>query len=141
MSESNMSGLSIFFSSTNQHGVVRNDIYRHAPKAGFSLSDFVAEVTAIFGGECLNVSNQIFRLTEAEKDSRLVIPIERRSRYAVGCTVWNSAQPKKTEGAYLAGIHSARGPEDIKNFLLAHAKMSNGDAVTNVRVGAPKFLE
>lgn len=133
--------LQLNFSSTNNHGVVQNNIQRDTPATLPTLADFIDEVTKLSGGTCLNISTVRYDLTEAEKTTKLVVCLPRYARNKVSGTMWNSANPDFTLGFFLSGLGPWVGPLEVETFVKAHGKMPDGTAIDSVFVGAFKKVE
>lgn len=133
--------LKIRFSVTQQLAVVSNDIQCGPTQTAPDLAVFKPEVDALFGGQLLNLSRQIYALTEEEKIANLDNCVQRYSRVAVSGTYWKASDPTEQIGFYLAGLGNWVSPNAIKAYILAHARMRDDDPPDTVFVGAFKFVE
>lgn len=133
--------LKIRFSVTQQLGVVANDLQGGPTATAPDLAIFKPEVDALFGGQLLNLSRQIYALTEEEKGAFLDNCVARYGRVAVSGTYWKAADPSEQIGFYLAGLGTWVSPAMIRTFILAHARMRDDSVADTVFVGAFKFVE
>lgn len=132
--------LKIRFGVTNQLGVVSNDLEGASAAPAPDPSVFISEVNPLFGGELINLSVQIYRLTDAEKQARLVMCPDRYSRYACAGVYYNTSSPKDKLGFYLTGLGPWVGPDEVRAFIFANAKMADDSIPNFCFVGAFKAL-
>lgn len=133
--------LKMRFSVNNQLGVVANDVQMGETSTPPDLAILQAEVNPLFGGQLVNLSRQIFRLLESEKNNTVDNPTNRYSRRGVAGTYWKADFPDDTVPFYLSGLGAWVGKLEVEAFLEAHAKMGDGTAPDRFFVGAFKALE
>lgn len=132
--------MKIRFGVTNQLGVVSNDLEGSSVGNAPDPDVFASEVNPLFGGELINLSVQIYRLTEAEKQARLLMCPDRYSRYACAGVYYNTAAPQNKLGFYLTGLGPWVAAADVRAYIMANAKMADDTIPNFVFVGAFKAL-
>lgn len=128
--------LGIRFSTTQQHGVVANDIPQDASGTEPDIAVIVPEIDAIFAGQTVNVSVRKFQLTQAEKDLLLTNCILRYSRFGVSGAYWKASDPFTKVNFYLDGLGAHVSPGLVGAFVLANCRMLDGTLPDQYFVGA-----
>lgn len=133
--------LKMRFSVNNQLGVVANDVQMGETSTPPDLAVLQSEVNPLFGGQLVNLSKQIYRMLESEKNAQVDNPTFRYSRKGVAGTYWKTDFPDDQVPFYLAGVGAWVDTMDVRAFITAHCKMADGSAPEQVFVGAFKNLE